>query len=106
LNVQVSANNHTKCILSSNFDALLGSVLPADFNRLVVAKSIYFSPGVTNLFDVMSYCPLTLWEPGYDTFVLWFQPTTAVFGYLTNALAPPSIALESCSRAQTDRPVK
>jgi len=30
---------------------------------------------------------------------------TAVFGCLTNALAPPLIALESCSRAQTDRPV-
>jgi len=30
---------------------------------------------------------------------------TAVFGCLTNALAPPSIALESCSTAQTDRPV-
>jgi len=47
---------------------------------------------------------LTLWEPGYDIFVLWFQPKTAVFGCLTNAQAPPSIALESCSRAQTDRP--
>jgi len=30
---------------------------------------------------------------------------TAVFDCLTNALAPPPIALESCSRAQTDRPV-
>jgi len=30
---------------------------------------------------------------------------TAVFGCLTNALAPPPIALESCSRAQTDRTV-
>jgi len=30
---------------------------------------------------------------------------TAVFGCLTNALAPPPIVLESCSRAQTDRPV-
>jgi len=29
----------------------------------------------------------------------------AVFSCLTNALAPPPIALESCSRAQTDRPV-
>ena len=47
---------------------------------------------------------LTLWELGYDIFVLWFQPKTAVFGCLTNALAPPSIALESCSRAQPDRP--
>jgi len=30
---------------------------------------------------------------------------TAVFSCLTNALAPPPIALESCSRAQTDWPV-
>jgi len=29
----------------------------------------------------------------------------AVFSCLTNALAPPSIALGSCSTAQTDRPV-
>jgi len=40
----------------------------------------------------------------------WFrgfsQKITAVFGCLTNALAPPPIALESCSRAQTNRPVQ
>jgi len=30
---------------------------------------------------------------------------TPVFGCLTNTLAPPPIALESCSRAQTDWPV-
>jgi len=29
----------------------------------------------------------------------------AVFGCLTNTTAPPPIALESGSRAQTDRPV-
>jgi len=29
----------------------------------------------------------------------------AVFGCLTNAIAPPPIALESCSTAQTDWPV-
>jgi len=29
----------------------------------------------------------------------------AVFGCLTNALAPPPNALESCSKTQTDRPV-
>jgi len=54
--------------------------------------------------NIMHSWTLTLWEPGYDIFVLWFQPQTAVFGCLTNALAPPSIALESCSRAQLDRP--
>jgi len=49
---------------------------------------------------------LTLIEPVYDIFVLGFRPKkTAVFGCLTNALAPPPIAPESCSRAQTDRPV-
>jgi len=31
-----------------------------------------------------------------------FTKKTAVFGCLTNALAPPPIALESCSTAQTD----
>ena len=31
--------------------------------------------------------------------------TSLVFGCLTNTLAPSPIALESCSRAQTDRPV-
>jgi len=39
----------------------------------------------------------------------WFwqfsQKQTAVFSCLTNTLAPPPIALESCSTAQTDRPV-
>jgi len=30
---------------------------------------------------------------------------TAVFGCFTNAPAPPPIALESCSTAQTDQPV-
>jgi len=34
-----------------------------------------------------------------------FRKKTAVFGCLTNALARPPIALESCSTAQTDRPV-
>jgi len=34
-----------------------------------------------------------------------FAKKTAVFSCLTNALAPPPIALESCSAAQTDRPV-
>jgi len=34
-----------------------------------------------------------------------FQKKTAIFGCLTNALAPLPIALESCSTAQTDRPV-
>jgi len=34
-----------------------------------------------------------------------FGLKTAVFGCLTNALAPPPIALESCSSAQTDQPV-
>jgi len=46
---------------------------------------------------------LTLLEPpGFGD----FRKKTAVFGCLINALAPPPIALESCSAAQTDRPVK
>jgi len=43
---------------------------------------------------------LTPWRPlGFSD----FRKKTAVFGCLTNALAPPPIALESCSTAQTDR---
>ena len=34
-----------------------------------------------------------------------FGLKTAAFGSLTDALAPLPIALESCSRAQADRPV-
>jgi len=45
---------------------------------------------------------LTLLEPaGFGD----SHKKTAVFGFLTNALAPPPIVLESCSTAQTDRPV-
>jgi len=32
-----------------------------------------------------------------------FSLKSAVFSCLTNAIAPPPIALESCSRAQTDQ---
>jgi len=39
---------------------------------------------------------MALWEPGYDIFVLWFRPKTSNFSCLTNALAPPPIAPESC----------
>jgi len=34
-----------------------------------------------------------------------FRKKTAVFGCLTNALAPLAIVLESCSTAHRDRPV-
>jgi len=45
---------------------------------------------------------LTPWLPlGFSD----FRKKTAVFGCLTNALAPSPIALESCSTAQTDQPV-
>ena len=56
------------------------------------------------LFQKQHGSSLTLWEPGYDIFVLWFQPKTSNFSCLTNALAPPPIALESCLMTQTDRP--
>jgi len=39
----------------------------------------------------------------YSYFEIGLKP--AVVGCLTNAIAPPPIAQESCSRAQTDRPV-
>ena len=46
---------------------------------------------------------LTLLEPpGFSDFR---KKQTAVFGCLTNALAPPPIALERCSAAQKDQPV-
>jgi len=49
---------------------------------------------------------LTLWEPAYDIVVFRFWSKKWQFLVaLTNALAPPPIVLESCSRAQTDRPV-
>jgi len=46
--------------------------------------------------------PLTLWRLGGCGD---FRKKTAVLGCLTNTLAPLPIALESCSTAQTDRPV-
>jgi len=46
--------------------------------------------------------PLALWRlGGFGD----FRKKTAVFGCLTKALAPPPIALESCSTAPTDWPV-
>jgi len=57
-----------------------------------------------SLFSIKPHFLLKLWEPGYDIFVLWFQPKTSNFSCLTNALAPPPIVLESCLMAQTDRP--
>jgi len=46
---------------------------------------------------------LTPWRLG--GFGDFRKKKTAVFGCLTNALASPPIVLESCSTAQTDRPV-
>jgi len=46
---------------------------------------------------------LTLWRlAGFGDFR---KKKLAVFGCLTNALAPLPVALESCSTAQTDWPV-
>jgi len=46
---------------------------------------------------------LTPWRLG--GFGDFCKKKTVVFGCLTNALALPPIVLESCSAAQTDRPV-
>ena len=53
---------------------------------------------------------VTYWDQ--DTLTPWrlggfgdFRKKTAVFGCLTNALAPRPIALKSCSTAQMDQPV-
>jgi len=53
-------------------------------------------------FHFASLLALTLWcLGGFGD----FRKKTAVFGCLTNALAPPPIAPESCSTAQTHQPV-
>jgi len=57
---------------------------------------------MSETWDFSIICPV-LWEPGYDVFVLWNRLKTS--SCLANALAPTPIALESCSRAQTNRPV-
>jgi len=51
--------------------------------------------------SIEKQCLPLLEPPGFGDFR---KKKTAVFGCLTNALAPPSIALDSCSVAQTDRP--
>jgi len=48
---------------------------------------------------------LTLCRAVYEYIVPGFQPKPAVFRYLTNAIAPPPIALKSCSSAQMDQSV-
>jgi len=55
-----------------------------------------------NLKDNTAQRWLTLWRRGGFGD---FRKKSAVFCCLTNALAPRPIALESCSMAQTDRPV-
>jgi len=56
----------------------------------------------SNIEDIDEWLLLTLWRlGGFGDFC----KKTAVFGCLTNALAPPPIALESCPTAQADRPV-
>jgi len=54
------------------------------------------------LFSTNQQINLTLLEPtGFGD----FRKKKAVFSCLTNTLAPPPIALESCSATQTDQPV-
>jgi len=48
---------------------------------------------------------LKLWRSVYEYIVPGFRPKTSSFQLLTNAITSQSIALESCSRAQTYRPV-
>jgi len=50
--------------------------------------------------------PLNTYRAGlHDIRTLISALKTAIFSCLTNALAPLPIARESCSTAQTDRPV-
>jgi len=43
------------------------------------------------------------WSTNISFLELGLKPE--VFGCLTNAIAPPPIALDSCSKAETDRPI-
>ena len=66
-----------------------------------------FTSALYQLLTPRKYAKRTV---GLNTFrATWFRrffaKKTAVFCCLTNALAPLPIALESCSAAQTDRPV-
>jgi len=45
------------------------------FGKLGLHFSKFFS-----FYACIPSLELTLWEPGYDIFVLWFQPKTAIFG--------------------------
>jgi len=51
------------------------------------------------------YPSLVFLAVSFEPETLDFGLKPAVFGYLTNPIAHLPIALESCSRAQTDRPV-
>jgi len=56
-----------------------------------------------NLKDIFTLS--TLWEQGYENSYFEIGLKPVVVSCLTNALAPPLIAPESCSTAQTDQPV-
>jgi len=57
-------------------------------------------------FRILGLCKIQCFQLlGVWVVLAIFAKETAVFGCLTNALAPPPIAPESCSMAQMDRPV-
>ena len=61
--------------------------------------------GIPHLSQVLKVLTFLLNTSASGWFWQFLQKKTAVFGCLTNNLAPPPIALESCSMAQTDRPI-
>jgi len=79
-------------------EVLVCVLIAACFGQLVKTRKNHKNNLVQKMFKTI----LTLWRlGGFGD----FRKKTEVFGCLTNALAPPPIAPESCSMAQTDRPV-
>ena len=68
--------------------------------KLLVISTVRMCDGIAvNVSGMLLLVLFLSWEPAISAY------KTAVFGCLTNALAPPPNALESCSKTQTDRPV-
>jgi len=87
---------------STNMPAITTSGLSMMLWRLYLVQSDILSAMWRT---ALGHYSLKLWEPGYDIFTLWNRPKTSSCQFPYHAMAPLPIALESCSRAQTDQPV-
>jgi len=109
---------NTKQEVRKNMYLSLAATTPERTSRTTTVQSTAETKGeqcLKNCSKLNLYCKLDKNDRhnltlSLNTFtVAWFrqfsQKKTAVFSCLTNALAPPPIALKSCSVAQTDRPV-